>query len=97
MSMFMHGGLAHISGNMLFLWIFGDNIENALGAFPLCCLLPRLRPDCLAGPRGSRPPPRDGNLLVPGLGASGAISGVLGGYGLLFPGRRVRMILFRSV
>jgi membrane associated rhomboid family serine protease len=96
-SMFMHGGIAHIAGNMLFLWIFGDNIEDRLGHvrysifYLLCGLIASLAhvftTAAFAGERG--------DLLVPSLGASGAISGVLGGYLLLHPARRVTVILFR--
>ena len=96
-SMFMHGGIAHIAGNMLFLWIFGDNIEDRLGhvrylLFYLLCglvasLAHVLTTAALATDQSS--------MLVPSLGASGAISGVLGGYLLLHPKRRVTVILFR--
>jgi len=96
-SMFMHGGFAHIAGNMLFLWIFGDNIEDRLGhvryiVFYLLCgvvagLAHVFATYALATDQSS--------LLVPSLGASGAISGVLGGYLLLHPTRRVTVILFR--
>lgn len=92
-SIFMHGGLAHIIGNMLFLFIFGDNIENKLGHFRyllfylLCGIAASLAHVYVSVLIGS-------NLLIPLLGASGAISGVLGGYLLLFPGRRVRVLLF---
>jgi membrane associated rhomboid family serine protease len=96
-SMFMHGGIAHIAGNMLFLWIFGDNIEDRLGHvryvifYVVCGLLASLAhvfaTAALAG--------QAENMLVPSLGASGAISGVLGGYLLLHPSRRVTVILFR--
>ena len=95
-SMFMHGGLAHLGGNMLYLWIFGDNIENALGhvrylSFYLVCgVLASLAHVFTTAAS-------DGNMLVPSLGASGAISGVLGGYILLFPGRRVRMMVGRGM
>jgi membrane associated rhomboid family serine protease len=95
--MFMHGGLAHIGGNMLFLWIFGDNIEDRLGhvryaIFYLLCgvaasLAHVFTTVALASDQSS--------MLVPSLGASGAISGVLGGYLLLHPKRRVTVILFR--
>ncbi len=91
-SMFMHGGIAHIAGNMLYLWIFGDNLENALGhlrylAFYLVCgVLASLAHVFVTVAA-------HGNTLVPSLGASGAISGVLGGYIVLFPGRRVRMLM----
>ena len=87
-SMFMHGGFAHLGGNMLYLWIFGDNLEDRLGHvryfffYLLCGIIASLShvfSDYLFG----------GNLLIPSLGASGAISGVMGGYLLLFPTRRV--------
>ena len=92
-SIFMHGGIAHIFGNMLFLLIFGDNIENRIGHFRylifylICGLIASLAHvfTTIAF---------DGNPLIPTLGASGAISGVLGGYILLFPKRRVRVLLF---
>jgi membrane associated rhomboid family serine protease len=94
-SMFMHGGLAHLFGNMLYLWIFGDNLENALGRlryllFYLVCGIVASLAHVFATVA------TDGNTLVPSLGASGAISGVLGGYILLFPGRRVRMLVGRG-
>jgi membrane associated rhomboid family serine protease len=94
-SMFMHGGIAHIGGNMLYLWIFGDNIENALGHlrylifYVVCGVLASLAHVFTTAAT-------HGNMLVPSLGASGAISGVLGAYILLFPGRRVRMIMGRG-
>lgn len=93
-SMFMHGGIAHILGNMLYLWIFGDNIEDILGhrrylffylTTGILASLAHVFTTALFG----------GNLLVPSLGASGAISGVLGGYLLLFPKKRVRVIMFQ--
>jgi membrane associated rhomboid family serine protease len=91
-SMFMHGGIAHIFGNMLFLWIFGDNLEHRLGHgrylifYLVCGLLASLAHVFATVAFG-------GNALIPSLGASGAISGVLGGYILLYPGRRVRVIM----
>jgi membrane associated rhomboid family serine protease len=91
-SMFMHGGLAHIFGNMLYLWIFGDNIENRIGHlrylifYLLCGVIASLVHIFTSVLFGS-------NLLIPSLGASGAISGVLGGYIMLFPKRRVRVIM----
>src|SRR5213075_2820214 len=95
-SMFMHGGLAHIFGNMLFLWIFGDNIEDHLGHFRylifylVCGVLAGLShvfsSFIFAGNN-------EASLLVPSLGASGAISGVLGAYILLFPTRRVTVLI----
>ncbi|MEP6900779.1 MAG: rhomboid family intramembrane serine protease [Actinomycetota bacterium] len=88
-SMFMHGGISHIFGNMLFLWIFGDNIENLIGhiryaVFYLICGLAAAFGQIILGP----------DSIIPMLGASGAISGVLGGYMLLFPTNRVRALLF---
>ena len=88
-SMFMHGGIAHIFGNMLFLWIFGDNLENLLGhvryaIFYLLCGFAAAIAQIIMGP----------DSIIPMLGASGAISGVLGGYILLFPSRQVRAIIF---
>ncbi len=83
-SIFMHGGIAHIFGNMLFLLIFGDNIENRLGHlrylifYLVCGILASLAHVYSTAMLG-------GNLLIPTLGASGAISGVLGAYILLFP------------
>ena len=88
-SMFMHGSFSHIFGNMLFLAIFGDNIENRLGhlryaLFYLVC--------GFAAAVGQIVMNTDS--IIPMLGASGAISGVLGAYLLLYPTRRVRAILF---
>jgi membrane associated rhomboid family serine protease len=93
-SMFMHGGLMHLLGNMLYLWIFGDNIEDRLGHgrytvfYLLCGILAALAHVFATVAFG-------GNPLIPSLGASGAISGVLGAYLLLFPHQRVRVIIFR--
>jgi membrane associated rhomboid family serine protease len=93
-SMFMHGGLAHIAGNLLFLWIFGDNIEDYLGharylIFYLTTgLLASIAHVASTYVLGQDP-------FIPSLGASGAISGVMGGYLLLFPQRRVTVLLFR--
>jgi membrane associated rhomboid family serine protease len=93
-SMFLHGGLAHLLGNMWFLWIFGDNVEDDLGHlryllfYLVCGLLASL------AHVASTIAFRD-NAFIPSLGASGAISGVLGGYILLHPTRRVTVILFR--
>jgi len=95
-SMFMHGGIAHIFGNMLFLWIFGDNLEHRLGRvrylifYLVCGLLASLAHVFTTVAFG-------GNPLIPSLGASGAISGVLGGYILLYPSRRVRVIMFNML
>jgi membrane associated rhomboid family serine protease len=95
-SMFMHGGIAHLLGNMLYLFIFGDNIEDRLGHvryilfYLLCGLAASLAHVFATRLTG-------GNLNVPSLGASGAISGVLGAYLMLFPRRRVRVLLFRFI
>ncbi|HYJ92886.1 MAG TPA: rhomboid family intramembrane serine protease, partial [Pyrinomonadaceae bacterium] len=88
-SMFMHGGFAHIFGNMLFLWIFGDNLENLLGhirylIFYLLCGIAAALAQVLMAP----------DSVIPMLGASGAISGVLGGYILMFPRRQVRAVIY---
>ena len=96
-SMFMHGGIAHIAGNMLFLWIFGDNVEDRLGHirylfFYLICGLIASLAHVFATYAFATD---ESSLLVPSLGASGAISGVLGGYILLYPSRRVTVFLFR--
>jgi membrane associated rhomboid family serine protease len=86
-SMFMHGGWLHLGGNMLYLWIFGDNVEDRFGHLPftifylLCGLAATFAQ--LMFSLGSR---------VPNLGASGAIAGVLGAYILLFPQGRVRVL-----
>src|SRR5678815_383502 len=96
-SMFMHGGFMHLAGNMLFLWIFGDNIEDRLGHakyvvfYLLCGVIASLAHVFTTGVFASQ----ESSMLVPSLGASGAISGVLGGYLLLHPKRRVTVILFR--
>lgn len=91
-SMFMHGGWAHLGGNMLYLWIFGDNIENRLGhgrylVFYLLCgtiaSLSHVFSTLML----------NHSSLIPSLGASGAISGVLGGYLLLYPVRKVHVVL----
>jgi membrane associated rhomboid family serine protease len=92
-SIFMHGSIAHIFGNLLFLWIFGDNIENKVGHlrylifYLVCGILASLAHVFSTYTLG-------GNLLIPTLGASGAISGVLGAYILLFPKKRVSVIMF---
>ncbi|GAO44978.1 rhomboid family intramembrane serine protease [Flavihumibacter petaseus] len=91
-SMFMHGGFGHLAGNMLYLWIFGDNLENRLGHmryllfYLLCGIIASLSHVLFTAYTGADP-------LVPSLGASGAISGVLGGYLLLYPNRRVNALL----
>jgi len=88
MSMFMHGGWLHIIGNMWFLWIFGNNIEDACGrirfvVFYLVCGLLATMGHIFSGP----------NSVVPSIGASGAISGVLGAYLILYPKARVLSLI----
>ncbi len=95
-SMFMHGGFAHLGGNMLYLWIFGDNIEDRLGH--LRYLIFYLVAGVLASlAHVSSTFIFGGNPYIPSLGASGAISGVLGAYLILFPGKRVRVIMFNML
>ena len=88
-SMFMHGGWLHIAGNMLFLWVFGNNIEDRLGRvgfllFYLLAGLIAVYTQALIDPSST----------APTIGASGAIAGVLGGYALLFPRARVLTLIF---
>jgi membrane associated rhomboid family serine protease len=95
-SIFMHGSLMHLAGNMLFLWIFGDNVEDDLGhgryaAFYLLTgVLASLAHVVSTFAFGDNP-------FIPSLGASGAISAVMGGYLVLHPHRRVRVILLRML
>lgn len=96
-SMFMHGGIAHIAGNMLFLWIFGDNVEDRMGHlrylifYLLTGVIASLAQVFITLAFATD----EAALLIPSLGASGAISGVLGGYIVLYPHRRVMVFLFR--
>ncbi len=88
-SMFMHGSLIHLGGNMLFLWIFGNNIEDAMGrprfvVFYLLGGLVALAAQVLIDPSST----------VPTVGASGAIAAVLGGYAVLYPRARVLTVVF---
>ncbi len=97
-AMFMHGGIGHIFGNMWFLWIFGDNIENDLGR--LWYTLFYLASGLLAGLAhvfGTYilSGPESPGMLIPCLGASGAISGVMGAYLVLHPLRKVTVLLLR--
>jgi len=96
-SMFMHGGIAHIAGNMLFLWIFGDNVEDRMGhlRYLIFYLLTGVLASLAHVFITAMFAVDQSSLLVPSLGASGAISGVLGGYLVLHPKRRVTVILFR--
>jgi membrane associated rhomboid family serine protease len=97
-SMFLHGGFAHIGLNMLFLWIFGNNVEDALGrvrfvAFYLACGIVAAVVQVLASAvSASGGDTRE--LFIPMVGASGAIAGVLGAYLVLFPNARVLTLVF---
>jgi len=91
-SMFMHGGWLHLGGNMLYLWIFGDNVEDAMGRgryllFYLLCGVAASLAQIGVNP----------DSQIPSLGASGAISGVLAAYLIMFPGRSVRVLLVRVI
>lgn len=88
-SMFMHGGIFHLLGNMLYLWIFGDNLEDAFGHFRFLLFYLFAGAFAVYGHAVSDP-----ESLIPLVGASGAISGVLGAYLLLFPRARVSTIVF---
>ena len=87
-SMFLHGGWLHIGGNMLFLWIFGNNIEDRMGPVPY--LLFYLVSGLVAAAAHIAVQP---NSTVPVIGASGAIAGVMGAYLVLFPNVRIRTLL----
>ena len=83
-SMFLHGGFLHFGGNMLYLWIFGDNVEDRMGhgrflVFYLLCGMAAALAQTAAGP----------DSLVPMVGASGAIAGVMGAYFVLYPHSRI--------
>jgi membrane associated rhomboid family serine protease len=87
-SMFLHGGWMHLIGNMLYLWIFGDNVEDSMGhgrfaIFYLLCGVAAAMAQAIPDPRS----------VVPMVGASGAISGVLGAYLLLYPHARVLVVI----
>jgi membrane associated rhomboid family serine protease len=88
-SMFLHGGVFHLGGNMLYLWIFGNNVEDAVGhsRFFLFYLLSGIAAalvQCSVDPGSA----------APMIGASGAVSGILGAYLLLYPGARVKTLIF---
>ena len=88
-SMFMHGGWMHLIGNMWFLWIFGNNVEDSMGhlrfaLFYLCCGLAAAAAQVLADPASP----------TPMVGASGAIGGVMGAYVVLYPRVQVHLLLF---
>ncbi len=87
-SMFLHGGWMHLIGNMLYLWIFGNNVEDAMGharfvVFYLVCGIAAALAQSFTAPTST----------IPMIGASGAISGILGGYLLLYPRARVLVLL----
>ena len=87
-SMFMHGGWMHLIGNMLYLWIFGNNVEDAMGhgrfvLFYMLCGIAAVYAQVLPDPEST----------IPMIGASGAISGVLGAYLLLYPRARVLVVI----
>ncbi|MEA2271027.1 MAG: hypothetical protein QOC64_3637, partial [Solirubrobacteraceae bacterium] len=91
-SMFMHGGLLHIGGNMLFLWVFGNNVEDAMGRFKFIVFyilggLAAMALQTVVDP----------NAPVPSVGASGAVAAVLGGYLVLYPRARVLTLVFLFV
>lgn len=86
-SMFMHGSLAHIGGNLLYLWIFGDNVEHRFGALPFLAFYLISGFAASAAQIALAP-----ESIIPTLGASGAISGVLGAYLVLFPRNQVKAI-----
>jgi membrane associated rhomboid family serine protease len=91
-SMFMHAGIAHIAGNMLYLWIFGDNVEDVFGkfqfaAFYLICGIAATFAQLMAS----------GSSDVPNVGASGAIAGVLGAYIFMWPQGKVNVLFGRSM
>ena len=91
-AMFMHGGWLHLGGNMLYLWIFGDNVEDEFGAakflvFYLVCGIAATFAQYFVSPQSR----------IPNVGASGAIAGVLGGYLLLFPQARVRVLVYNQI
>lgn len=88
-AMFLHGGLLHLGGNMLYLWIFGNNIEDRMG--PLRFLVFYLLSGVVAAYAHAAVEPAS---RIPMIGASGAVSGILGAYLLLFPHARVYTILF---
>jgi membrane associated rhomboid family serine protease len=88
-SMFMHGGLLHLGGNMLFLWIFGNNVEDSMGPIKFIVFY------LLAGLAAiAAQVAIDTSSTTPTIGASGAVAGILGGYLLLFPKARVVTVVF---
>lgn len=91
-AMFMHGGFAHLFGNLLYLWIFGDNVEHRFGALPFLAFY------LISGLAATLAQVAlDPQSVIPNLGASGAISGVLGAYLVLFPRNRVYAVFFFNI
>jgi membrane associated rhomboid family serine protease len=91
-SMFLHGGWFHLIGNMWFLWVFGNNVEDSMGhgrfvVFYLLCGLAAAAIQVASDPSGR----------IPMVGASGAISGIMGAYVLLYPRVRVRILVFLGI
>jgi membrane associated rhomboid family serine protease len=91
-SMFLHGGLMHLLGNMLYLWIVGDNVEEVLGSFRylvvyLACGLVGSLLQIMVNP----------DSKIPTLGASGAIAGLMGAYVIWFPHHEIRVLVFRFI
>ncbi|QQS49104.1 MAG: rhomboid family intramembrane serine protease [Acidobacteriota bacterium] len=91
-AMFMHGGIGHLFGNMLYLWIFGDNVEDSMGhgkflTFYLICGVLASAAHIFFAP----------NSIVPSLGASGAIAGVLGAYLVLYPRQGIRVLYWGRI
>jgi membrane associated rhomboid family serine protease len=88
-SMFMHGGLLHLAGNLLFLWIFGNNVEDSMGRLVFLAFYVAGGVAAIAAQTAVDP-----SAAVPTVGASGAVSAVLGGYLLLYPRARVITVIF---
>jgi membrane associated rhomboid family serine protease len=88
-AMFMHGGLLHLGGNLLFLWIFGNNVEDRMGPLRFIAFYLLAGIAALLGQVAIDP-----DSTVPTLGASGAIAGVLGAYLVMFPGARIVTVVF---
>jgi membrane associated rhomboid family serine protease len=91
-AMFLHGGLMHLLGNMLYLWIVGDNVEEVLGSVRyiivyLACGLMGALAQIIANP----------DSMIPTLGASGAIAGIMGAYVIWFPHNQIRVLVFRII
>lgn len=88
-SIFLHAGFMHLAGNMLFLWIFGDNMEDKMGHIPFLVFYLLCGVGASLAQYATEP-----SSVIPTVGASGAIAGVMGGYLLLFPKARVDIFIF---